>query len=276
VGQRLPKLLEAIFDRSAMHGVHWRPVLYQFGQIFEDVGEQHVRDMDVDGLARRPMMLELQDEGSIGGFDRVTAFVLEHADKGLIRIVEGDLGPGDDGFHGGGIPVVAISYAGRQTLRWPWHRSRRLLFFLALGCVAAWFGLALAATTAPAPAAAQTTLEQVARKFGIADIDGFVATVEAIATTGRLPSRYASKGEAERLGWRPGTDLCRVAPGRIIGGDRFGNREGRLPSKPGRRWTEADLDYACGTRGPKRLVFSNDGLIYVTVDHYQSFHPVPQ
>jgi hypothetical protein len=99
--------------------------------------------------------------------------------------------------------------------------------------------------------------------------------IEAVRRTGRLPDHYVTKREAEALGWRPGGDLCDVAQGRVIGGDRFQNREGRLPDAQGRRWFEADLDFACGRRGAKRLVYSSDGLIYLTVDHYESFVEVP-
>jgi ribonuclease T1 len=120
-------------------------------------------------------------------------------------------------------------------------------------------------------------LRGFARDMGLRDVDGFVATVESIRTTGRLPAaRYLDKDDAEKLGWRPGGDLCRVAQGKAIGGDRFFNREKRLPEASGRRWTEADLDYSCGRRNAKRLVFSSDRLIYVTVDHYSTFREVPK
>jgi ribonuclease T1 len=122
----------------------------------------------------------------------------------------------------------------------------------------------------------QADLRAFGRGLGLRDLDGFVEAVTAIREDGRLPERWITKREAERLGWRPGRDLCEVADDVAIGGDRFGNREGRLPSRKGRRWTEADLDFACGRRGAKRLVFSNDRLIFVTVDHYDTFHEVPE
>jgi hypothetical protein len=115
-----------------------------------------------------------------------------------------------------------------------------------------------------------------ARAQGIVDVEGFVETVESLRTNRKLPPRYVTKEEAAALGWRPGTDLCAVAPGRAIGGDRFGNREKRLPEERGRKWYEADVDYFCGPRGPKRLVWSNDGLIYLTTDHYRTFEEVPE
>jgi hypothetical protein len=153
------------------------------------------------------------------------------------------------------------------------RRSAALGQRLAGALFGLWFGLSAAMSALAADAAG---LADFARRVGLSDVDRFVATIEALDATGRLPERYITKGQAETLGWRPGADLCCAVPGRLIGGDPFGNREARLPRREGRRYTEADLDYACGQRGAKRLVFSNDGLRYVTVDHYQSFHAVPR
>ena len=134
-------------------------------------------------------------------------------------------------------------------------------------------GIALT-QTGPGPGDADDDLPSLAASLGFADPQSFVAVVETVRATGRLPADYVTKREAEALGWRPGSDLCDAAPGRVIGGDRFFNREGRLPDADGRVWFEADLDFSCGRRGAKRLVFSDDGLIYVTVDHYESFTEV--
>lgn len=88
---------------------------------------------------------------------------------------------------------------------------------------------------------------------------------------GHLPSNYITKNRAKELGWTGGS-LEPYAPGCSIGGDRFGNYEGLLPEKPGRYYTECDIDTAGkSSRGAKRIVFSNDGLIYYTDDHYESF-----
>ncbi|MCH5717378.1 ribonuclease domain-containing protein [Niabella hibiscisoli] len=62
-----------------------------------------------------------------------------------------------------------------------------------------------------------------------------------------------------------------MLPGRAIGGDVFSNREGGLPSAEKRKWFEADLNYKCGRRNADRLLYSNDGLVYVTYDHYKTF-----
>ncbi len=135
--------------------------------------------------------------------------------------------------------------------------------------------LFLALAPLPAASAEHGELSVFAAQVGLKDVDRFIDTVTALRRDGRLPSSYLSKHEAERLGWHPGADLCRIAKGRAIGGDRFANRERRLPEAPGRRWHEADLDYACGARGAKRLLWSSDGLYFVTVDHYMSFVAVP-
>ncbi|MGQ0662247.1 MAG: ribonuclease domain-containing protein [Pseudomonadota bacterium] len=134
--------------------------------------------------------------------------------------------------------------------------------------------VALAFPGGPA-AGADPALRQFAERLAVADTIGFIAAVAAVRANGRLPQHYLTKDQAAALGWRPGEDLCRAAPGRSLGGDRFANRERRLPEAAGRRWREADLDYACGKRGGKRLVWSNDGLLFVTVDHYRTFHKVP-
>ena len=87
----------------------------------------------------------------------------------------------------------------------------------------------------------------------------------------RLPANYITKQEARALGWSGG-DLQPYAKGRTIGGDRFGNYEGLLPAKQGRVYYECDIDtLGQASRGAKRIVYSNDGLIYYTEDHYASF-----
>lgn len=128
---------------------------------------------------------------------------------------------------------------------------------------------------AGAPARGES-LEAFARTVGLRDIQGFVEAVGSLDRDRRLPARFLTKEAAEHLGWRPGSDLWKVAPGKSIGGDRFGNRERMLPMAPGRRFFEADLDYAGGSRGARRLVWSSDGLRWVTLDHYRSFREVPK
>ena len=92
-----------------------------------------------------------------------------------------------------------------------------------------------------------------------------------IHTYGRLPDNFVSKKDAEKAGWSGGS-VEKVLPGMAIGGSRFGNYEGKLPQADGRRWTECDINtQGKDSRGAERIVFSNDGLIYYTADHYESF-----
>ena len=105
--------------------------------------------------------------------------------------------------------------------------------------------------------------------------DGVYTTKEDVALYihlyGHLPDNFITKKEAQALGW-PGGSLEPYAPGKCIGGSRFGNYEGLLPEKEGRSYTECDIDtLGASRRGAKRIVFSNDGLIYYTEDHYESF-----
>ena len=107
------------------------------------------------------------------------------------------------------------------------------------------------------------------------DEDGVYTTKDDVAlylhTYGHLPGNFITKKEAEALGWSGGS-LEPYAPGKCIGGSHFGNYEGILPEKDGRSYTECDIDtLGASKRGAKRIVFSNDGLIYYTEDHYETF-----
>ena len=102
--------------------------------------------------------------------------------------------------------------------------------------------------------------------------------LDSLRTTGELPAEYIPKAQAESAGWAPGKALNNYVPGGSLGGDVFDNFPPVLPEAPGRVWFEADigLDYSMG-RGKQaghRLVYSNDGLAYVSADHYKSFLPV--
>ncbi|MBP1917777.1 ribonuclease domain-containing protein [Youngiibacter multivorans] len=95
---------------------------------------------------------------------------------------------------------------------------------------------------------------------------------EYIHLYGKLPENFITKNEAEDLGWVASKgNLWEVSDKLVIGGDKFGNREGLLPKASGRVWYECDVNYEGGFRGDDRIVFSNDGLIYFTSDHYASF-----
>jgi hypothetical protein len=107
------------------------------------------------------------------------------------------------------------------------------------------------------------------------DENGWYYSKEDVAlylyTYGHLPSNFITKAQAESLGWSGGS-VERYKTGAAIGGDRFGNREGLLPKASGRQYYECDIDTnGKNSRGAKRIVFSNDSLIYYTDDHYESF-----
>ena len=122
--------------------------------------------------------------------------------------------------------------------------------------------------------AAEEPAEAAAETPAIAE-DGVYTTKDDVAlylhTYGHLPSNFITKKEAKKLGWSGGS-LEPYAPGKCIGGSHFGNYEGILPEKDGRSYTECDIDtLGADKRGAKRIVFSNDGLIYYTEDHYETF-----
>ena len=107
------------------------------------------------------------------------------------------------------------------------------------------------------------------------DEDGVYTTCEDVAlyihTYGHLPSNFITKKEAKAQGW-PGGSLEPYCPGKCIGGDYFGNFEGKLPDAEGRKWTECDINtLGAQSRGAERVIYSNDGLIYYTSDHYETF-----
>ena len=129
-----------------------------------------------------------------------------------------------------------------------------------------------------APAALAKTITVDAADYDV-EAGGRYDTMEEVAIFltffDELPENYITKKEAQALGWdnRKG-NLWKVADGCSIGGDRFGNYEGLLPDAKGRRWTECDIGFDGGYRNGRRIVFSNDGLIYYTADHYQSFDEI--
>lgn len=86
----------------------------------------------------------------------------------------------------------------------------------------------------------------------------------------KLPDYYITKNEARKQGWNPSEgNLCDVLPGKAIGGDKFGNREGRLPDRE--KYFEADVNYHCGGRNADRIIYTQNGEVYLTKNHYKSF-----
>lgn len=118
-------------------------------------------------------------------------------------------------------------------------------------------------------------LYELAVSMGIEYPGTFARIVDHLYDEKRLPSCYLTKRQARRQGWGPGRSMAQAVPNHSIGGDRFGNREGLLPEAYAGAYVEADLDYDDGRRGAVRLVFvqgrTDEGLIWVTTDHYDSF-----
>ncbi|MBR5451570.1 MAG: phage head morphogenesis protein [Clostridia bacterium] len=89
-----------------------------------------------------------------------------------------------------------------------------------------------------------------------------------------LPDYYISKEELKALGWNPGERPSQYAPGKMLTMGIYKNSDGRLPETENRVWYEADINYTPGRRNQHRVVWSNDGLIFVTYDHYRTFYEV--
>ena len=99
---------------------------------------------------------------------------------------------------------------------------------------------------------------------------GLLAPDVYLKAFGKLPDYYLTKQEAEKYGWRRGKNLAHFAPNKMIGGDEYKNKEGYLPQKEGRVWYECDVDYASGNRLSERLFYSNDGLMFYSINHGKS------
>ena len=144
-------------------------------------------------------------------------------------------------------------------------------------CTAAPAADAVPAADAPSDAEADAVSPGESDKSSPAALDegGEYTSAEDVAfylhLYAHLPQNFITKKDARALGWNGG-GLDDYADGKCIGGDRFGNYEGLLPDAPGREYHECDIDTLhAASRGAKRIVYSNDGLIYYTEDHYESF-----
>ena len=160
-------------------------------------------------------------------------------------------------------------------------RNFRSLFLIAILAAALCFFLGFSLgknspTADPVPTPVETPSQPQPTADEKIDEDGYYYSKEDVAlyieTYGKLPDNFITKSEAKDLGYSASKEnLWKVCEGCCIGGDRFGNREGILPNKSGRKYYECDIDFDGKDRGAKRIVFSNDGLIYYTDDHYTSF-----
>lgn len=109
---------------------------------------------------------------------------------------------------------------------------------------------------------------------GNATKDGIMGADFWLASFGRLPGYYIGIDEIKSLGWRKGKSPVKYAPGKMISKGDYYNNNGHLPTAPGRRWLECDINYCEGKRNQHRILYSNDGLIFVTYDHYTTFYEI--
>lgn len=154
----------------------------------------------------------------------------------------------------------------------------RPLFFICLGLL---FGMSVMYVYKNFIADAKPVSTEKLSKAGINDSgDSFQQSIDQlteektvinyIKQNHKLPDYYITKNQARNLGWNPSKgNLCEVAPGKAIGGDRFGNRERILPAD--NKYFEADVNYHCGSRQADRIVFTKDGEVYLSKNHYKSF-----
>lgn len=137
-------------------------------------------------------------------------------------------------------------------------KTRRVIIGLVMVLAVCLLALFQGSRQEKIPAAGRYTLPE--------DVALYIHTYE------KLPSNYITKAAAKELGWKSEQgNLWDVSDELSIGGDEFLNLEGLLPTAPGRRWYECDVYYEGGFRGPHRIVYSSDGLIFYTDDHYASF-----
>ncbi|MBQ6998658.1 MAG: phage head morphogenesis protein [Clostridia bacterium] len=114
-----------------------------------------------------------------------------------------------------------------------------------------------------------------AKRAGLATKKGIEGADWQLKFHGELPEYYITVEEAKEMGWQPKLgDLAFKCPDKMIFGGIYNNDNGHLPSAEGRIWYEADINYIRGYRGMDRILFSNDGLIFVTYDHYHTFYEI--
>ena len=107
-------------------------------------------------------------------------------------------------------------------------------------------------------------------EHSIQNLTNEVKVINYVKSNHELPEYYITKSEARKQGWVPSEgNLCDVLPGKAIGGDKFSNREKQLPK--GEQYYEADVNYNCGNRGADRIVFTKNGDVWLTKNHYKSF-----
>ncbi len=113
------------------------------------------------------------------------------------------------------------------------------------------------------------------KEAGTATDEGLFGPDMYLIILEQLPDNYIDKEQAQLYGWENYKgNLNEVLPGMVIGGNIFQNRNGKLPHASGRIWREADINYSGGYRNDQRLVYSNDGLIFASYDHFHTFYEI--
>ncbi|CAD7798289.1 Ribonuclease [Chryseobacterium aquaeductus] len=116
----------------------------------------------------------------------------------------------------------------------------------------------------------QDSSKKIENNHSIDELTAEKRVIDYVKINHQLPDFYLTKNEAKKQGWNPSQgNLCEILPGKAIGGDHFNNREGKLP-KAG-KYFEADVNYNCGNRNADRIVFTKNGEVYLTKNHYKSF-----
>jgi len=170
--------------------------------------------------------------------------------------------------------ITTISQAARKAL----CVAAAILLAFALCLVAGCNGNAGNADTrsAASPAASASAASSASEAALSVQEDGSYTSKDEVAAYihkfGHLPGNFITKTAARKAGWVPSKgNLDEVCPGKSIGGSVFENYDGTLPDARGRIWKECDIGYTGGRRGAERIVFSNDGLVFYTADHYETF-----
>lgn len=109
---------------------------------------------------------------------------------------------------------------------------------------------------------------------GTATINGVGGADWKLKYESKLPDYYATYEEAINAGWKKGKWPSNFIPEKMIHSGEYDNDDEHLPQSSGRIWYEADINYKNGRRNSQRILWSNDGLIFVTYDHYKTFYEI--
>ncbi len=116
----------------------------------------------------------------------------------------------------------------------------------------------------------QSSERKIENNHSIDELSEAKTVIDYVKKNHQLPDYYITKNEARKKGWNPSKgNLCEVLPGKAIGGDHFSNFEKQLPVN--KTYFEADVNYHCGKRNADRIVFTKQGAVYLSRNHYKSF-----